>query len=209
MLTIGDKIKYFRKYRNMTQAELAERSGIHPVSIRKYETNKMTPQPAQIERLAAALTINAVALNGFSDMTMWLDTAGEMMSLLMQWQKTGIMTVRGERGIDGQIIADTAEFFINPVFGQLFSIMEKKDESKRFALPDLKVIMTKRYLLDGFLVWEKLTFEYDLMHLMSIEDPSPENQEKLARMAEVIEICEMQLQCSMMPVDISDSYMGY
>ena len=87
--------------------------------------------------------------------------------------------------------------------------MEKKDESKRFALPDLKVIMAKRYLLDGFLVWEKLTFEYDLMHLMSIEDPSPENQEKLARMAEVIEICEMQLQCSMMPVDISDSHMGY
>ena len=40
MLTVGDKIKYFRKQRGMTQAQLAELTGIHPVSIRKYEINK-------------------------------------------------------------------------------------------------------------------------------------------------------------------------
>ena len=33
MLTVGDKIKYFRKQRGMTQAQLAELTGIHPVSI--------------------------------------------------------------------------------------------------------------------------------------------------------------------------------
>ena len=32
----------------MTQSQLAERTGIHPVSIRKYETNKTIPQPEQI-----------------------------------------------------------------------------------------------------------------------------------------------------------------
>ena len=30
MLTVGDKIKYFRKQRGMTQAQLAELTGIHP-----------------------------------------------------------------------------------------------------------------------------------------------------------------------------------
>ena len=52
MLTVGDKIKYFRKQRGMTQAQLAELTGIHPVSIRKYEINKMQPQSQQIERIA-------------------------------------------------------------------------------------------------------------------------------------------------------------
>ena len=39
-MTIGEKIKYFRSRIGITQAKLAELSGIHPVSIRKYETNK-------------------------------------------------------------------------------------------------------------------------------------------------------------------------
>ena len=36
-MTIGEKIKYVRKLYHMSSAELAERTGIHPVSIRKYE----------------------------------------------------------------------------------------------------------------------------------------------------------------------------
>ena len=39
-MTIGEKIKYFRKRIGITQAKLAELSGIHPVSIRKYEIRR-------------------------------------------------------------------------------------------------------------------------------------------------------------------------
>ena len=42
-MTIGEKIKYFRKRIGITQAKLAELSWIYPVSIRKYEINKMVP----------------------------------------------------------------------------------------------------------------------------------------------------------------------
>ena len=38
-MTIGEKIKYCRKQIGITQDKLAELTGIHPVSIRKYETN--------------------------------------------------------------------------------------------------------------------------------------------------------------------------
>ena len=54
-MTIGEKIKYCRKQIGITQDKLAELTGIHPVSIRKYETNKMQPQPPQLEKIAAAL----------------------------------------------------------------------------------------------------------------------------------------------------------
>ena len=53
-MTIGEKIKYCRKQIGITQDKLAELTGIHPVSIRKYETNKMQPQPPQLEKIAAA-----------------------------------------------------------------------------------------------------------------------------------------------------------
>ena len=60
-MTIGEKIKYFRTRIGITQAKLAELSGIHPVSIRKYETNKMVPQSPQIDRIAEALGISQSA----------------------------------------------------------------------------------------------------------------------------------------------------
>ena len=53
-MTIGEKIKYCRKQIGITQDKLAELTGIHPVSIRKYETNKMQPQPPQLEKIAVA-----------------------------------------------------------------------------------------------------------------------------------------------------------
>ena len=42
-MTIGERIKYCRKRIHMTQNDLAEATGIHPVTIRKYETNKIVP----------------------------------------------------------------------------------------------------------------------------------------------------------------------
>ena len=62
MLTIGEKIKYFRTQRGLTQTQLAEYSGLHPVSVRKYETNKMQPQLPQIERIAFALGVSVGAI---------------------------------------------------------------------------------------------------------------------------------------------------
>ena len=61
-MTIGEKIKYFRTRIGITQAKLAELSGLHPVSIRKYETNKMVPQAPQIDRIAEALGISSFAI---------------------------------------------------------------------------------------------------------------------------------------------------
>ena len=63
-MTIGEKIKYCRKQIGITQDKLAELTGIHPVSIRKYETNKMQPQPPQLEKIAVALGVSYNALNG-------------------------------------------------------------------------------------------------------------------------------------------------
>lgn len=57
-MTIGEKIKYFRTLIGITQGRLAELSGIHPVSIRKYETNRMVPGVEALSRIAKALNVS-------------------------------------------------------------------------------------------------------------------------------------------------------
>lgn len=46
-MTIGEKIKYLRKQKSVTHTELVQLTGIHQVSIAKYEKDKMIPQPEQ------------------------------------------------------------------------------------------------------------------------------------------------------------------
>ncbi len=58
-MTIGEKIRYYRKRMGITQVKLAELTGIHVVSIRKYETNKTIPKNYDvINNLSIALNIN-------------------------------------------------------------------------------------------------------------------------------------------------------
>ncbi|MEE1047748.1 MAG: helix-turn-helix transcriptional regulator, partial [Clostridia bacterium] len=106
-MTIGEKIKYFRKRIGITQAKLAERSGIHPVSIRKYEINRMVPQTPQIDRLAEALGVSSFALAGFEN-NIRLETVGDFMGLMIMLIKTKIVSINGEREENGMINADTA-----------------------------------------------------------------------------------------------------
>ena len=66
-----------------------------------------------------------------------------------------------------------------------------------------------RFLSVGFLIRKRAFFKNQLMDLMSVENPSSENKERLAQIAEIVEINEMQLQCSMMPIDVSNTFVGY
>ena len=126
MLTIGEKIRYFRQHRLMTQAELAERSGIHPVSIRKYETNKMHPQPAQIERLAAALNVSAGALSGTYQEMSQLKTKGDLMGLLITWHKAGILRIEGTRSDGKHLDMDSVHLVLHPLLQKYMTLIWTK-----------------------------------------------------------------------------------
>lgn len=57
-MTIGENIKYYRIRMGITQNQLAALAEIHPVSIRKYETNKMQPQIDILKKLAGIFKIS-------------------------------------------------------------------------------------------------------------------------------------------------------
>ena len=116
-MTIGEKIKYCRKQIGITQDRLAELTGIHPVSIRKYETNKMQPQPPQLEKIAAALGVSYNALNGSDTAGLRLETVGDLMGVLIVLCNSGILQINGERGED-----NTVSIHLNPVLSSYLEI---------------------------------------------------------------------------------------
>lgn len=195
MLTVGDKIKYFRKQRGMTQAQLAELTGIHPVSIRKYETNKMQPQSQQIERIAEALRVNSSALSTSSSDIIHMETKGDLMGLLMLWHKSGILSIEGERGEDNLLDAATVHLQPNTVFGTYLALscdQAKKEEV--IHLDNLNVVLQDKSILQNLLRWESLYNGYVLMSAKYGDSDSEPVLAALNELKENLELIEMELQ---------------
>ena len=156
MLTVGKRIRYFRKLRGITQDELANLSGIHPVSIRKYETNKMVPQPAQITRIAAALNVNFSALNGSSQLAFRLETVGDLLGLIILLHKCEILVMKGERGEDHLLKEETIRFYPNENLVRFFDFPCEQGQTSGLHLRFDRI---GQDLTTRLLHWEA---EYDL-----------------------------------------------
>lgn len=57
-MTIGQNIKTFRNKQGLTQSKLSELTGIAEVTIRKYESGKITPKAKNLNRLAKGLGVS-------------------------------------------------------------------------------------------------------------------------------------------------------
>lgn len=56
-MTVGEKIKEFRKEKGLTQKELSKLADIPLPTLQKYETGKFNPKVEAIKKIAAALDI--------------------------------------------------------------------------------------------------------------------------------------------------------
>lgn len=191
-MTIGEKIKYFRSRIGITQAKLAELSGIHPVSIRKYETNKMVPQAAQIDRLAEALGVSSFALAGFEN-NIRLETVGDFMGLMIMLIKTKIVSINGEREESGMINTDTAQFVINPFITNFFD--SKTDKSNSYANTILYYLKNENILSD-ILKWERINHRYEKCAAEICDTSDKELINILDDLKEAKEVIELELQHS-------------
>lgn len=61
---IGEKIKYFRILKKMTQKELAKKTGLSTISVRKYESGSRKPK---IETLINIYTVLEIKLEDLLD----------------------------------------------------------------------------------------------------------------------------------------------
>lgn len=61
-MTTGERIKAARKKAGITQAQLAEQSGVATISIHQYEAGKRNPQLEPVLRIASALGVSVDSL---------------------------------------------------------------------------------------------------------------------------------------------------
>lgn len=200
VMTIGEKIKYFRTRIGITQAKLAELSGIHPVSIRKYETNKMVPQAPQIDRIAEALGISSFAIAGIEN-NIRLETVGDFMGLMIMLIKTKIVSINGERAENGMINADTANVVINPFIANFFNA---KTNTAEFSATDIMYYLKSNNILHDILKWERINYRYEKC-AAEISGTSDKQLIKiLDELKEQKEVVELELQHSNIPLNSDD-----
>ena len=166
-MTIGEKIKYVRKLYHMSSAELAERTGLHPVSIRKYESNNMVPQPAQIERLAAAFQLSPAIFSGLTDMKFDYQYSGDCLAMLIMLYTSGTLVIHGERDEKNILKKETVRFTVSPLL-QKFLQFSKADKALKFE--DLNVLIKDDAALDRFIFWEYMYNRRDELYEAYMEE---------------------------------------
>lgn len=171
-MTIGEKIKYIRKLYHMSSAELAERTGLHPVSIRKYESNNMVPQPAQIERLAAAFQLSPAIFSGLTDMQFDYQYSGDCLAMLIMLYTSGTLVIHGERDEKNILKKETVRFTVSPLL-QRFLQFSKVDKTLKFE--DVNVWIKDDAALDRFIFWEYMYNRRDELYEAYMEEETKEN----------------------------------
>lgn len=171
-MTIGEKIKYIRKLYHMSSVELAERTGLHPVSIRKYESNKMIPQPAQIERLAAAFHISPAIFSKLTDLQFDYQYSGDCLCMLIMFYTSGALTINGERDEKNILKKETVRFSISPLLYEFFQLSEK---DKLLSFNDISIFINDSNALDSFIFWEFMYNRRDELYEAYVKEETTEN----------------------------------
>lgn len=202
-MTVGEKIRYFRKQRGITQNQLAELTGIHPVSIRKYETNKMQPQTPQLERIASALGVNYSAIYGHDPASLEVQTVGDLMGLLIAAHKSGLISIAGERGEDNRIKEDTCRVRLNTSLLSYFCRIDKEAGEEIDLDPD-GVKIKDPNIRKSLIQWEYLYYGYRKHEDLLQKEPNAAIQAATEELGDDLEKIEMQLQTSQIMLDHSD-----
>ena len=202
-MTIGEKIKYCRKQLGITQNTLAELTGIHPVSIRKYETNKMEPQGPQLEKLAEALGISSNALKGNNNAGLKLETYGDLMGILMVLCNSGIIEITGERGEDKLLLPETVSIKFSPILDSFIEFIAP-DNSMASSVKDTIINIKDKIIFSDLLKWEKMNYMYKTALDSMGENPNSATKEAMEEISETKEKVELQLQKRHLMLDSDD-----
>lgn len=200
-MTVGKKIKYFRKARGLTQAQLAELTGIHPVSIRKYETDKAQPLTPQLKKIADVLGVSYYALADQELSMLHMETIGDLMGLLIRLCKSNIIIIKGQRQEDGFIEENTCTIDLNPLLGDYLHLVDDRNSDREADEPGhYHIQITDRSILKDLLRWERLYDSYKKLNDQSAGAEEP----ALKGINEALEILEMQMQSSAVLLDRTD-----
>ena len=93
----GEKLRYCRKERKMTQKELADAIGVEVDQVRKYEYGLRLPS---MEHLVAIIVVFEKPLFFF------IDVDDELMERMVDWEKSKLIPFKPDPKMLAQAVAD-------------------------------------------------------------------------------------------------------
>lgn len=151
-MTLGEKIKKIRRFRGMTQKELAQKIHVVEGQITNYETGFRNPKPQTLADIANALEVGTTVLTDI-DMT----TLGDIKSILFQLDKKVGVKLTGETDENGKLKEGTIALVLDDEAIQTFL---KEWADKRLAFEQLDK-PTQKEALAGKVFDIGLDYEYE------------------------------------------------
>lgn len=141
-MTIGDRIKKIREIFDITSNDFAKLVGIHPVTIRKYETNKMKPSKEHIDKMCEALKLPRMIFEGIPEQYTNYDLRGDFYQQLFMMLATNTLSATDK----------SYSFSIN---SKLNRFIEIKHGDKVLPLEDLRIEYksNEEFPHDNSIVW--------------------------------------------------------
>ena len=196
-MNIGEQIKYMRKKRKITQNQLAEMTGIHPVTIRKYETDRLQPKKEQVDKMADALSVSPLAFGEFNSNVIRLETEGDLMGLLIMLYKSKVIHVHAPEADD----QDAAFVEFSPLLSYYFSLKENK---KNTPLKDGSLRFENSDMQKDFITWARLYDKHMSMTASYADKATAVEKDYLAGNEDQLAMIEMELQTSSVRLEHSD-----
>lgn len=170
-MTVGEKIKYYRNMRGISQETLGGLSGINPATIKKYEYGIRNPKPDQLLKIADAL---GISINIFLDFD--IETVSDVLTLLFKLDEQVNMNFEMKKDKKGNPVPSSIKISfedseINSRLGKYIAAKEIKDRmaadrdsfgSEEDYLASLDAVTAdineiKNHLIDSSLVVRKGT----------------------------------------------------
>lgn len=110
-MNVGEKIRYYRELRGLSQQQLSAFSGIPLGTLKKYEIGNRNPKEEPLQRIADALHISISSFHSIN-----FETIGDIAPYLFAISKLGEVQFHGKKNEDGKFNAnDLTISFKSPV----------------------------------------------------------------------------------------------
>lgn len=192
-MTIGQRIRYCRKARNMTQDQLAAACGIHPVSIRKYETDKMQPLPEQVQRIADALSVSYFALVGIDSIKINAWQNEDVTSLIMLMINAGIIQLNCPVLPHGDKDFGKSSYRLNHDSFSRVKVRNRKT-GEICALDDIEFFQDNAFPSFPLFDWQEKKRQYEQQVAAAGSEPDEETLKALTDSEEELERYQLNLQ---------------
>lgn len=103
-ISIGEKIKTYRKLKYMTQQELSEKSGLSLSVIKKYEIGNRNPKLDQLQIIANTLGVSVMVFLDFN-----INTISDVLSLIIKLDEQAPLKIQSATDRSGNYIPESIQ----------------------------------------------------------------------------------------------------